>query len=134
MRIKIIDYGYKNLPKRQYDNDAGVDVFSMLDVVISPHQTQKIPLGFGLELPEGFAAFVGPRSGLSSKGISCEIAPIDSSYRGECHAIVINNTSEPYVVNKNDRIGQLIIIPIIIPTLVTETTSRGDNGFGSTGI
>lgn len=134
MRIKIIDYGYKNLPKRQYDNDAGVDVFSMLDVVISPHQTQKIPLGFGLELPEGFAAFVGPRSGLSSKGISCEMAPIDSSYRGECHAIVINNTSEPYVVNKNDRIGQLIIIPIIIPTLVTETTSRGDNGFGSTGI
>lgn len=134
MRIKIIDYGYKNLPKRQYDNDAGVDVFSMLDVVISPHQTQKIPLGFGLELPEGFAAFVGPRSGLSSKGISCEMAPIDSSYRGECHAIVINNTSEPYVVNKNDRIGQLIIIPIIIPTLVIETTSRGDNGFGSTGI
>lgn len=134
MRIKIIDYGYKNLPKRQYDNDAGVDVFSMLDVVISPHQTQKIPLGFGLELPEGFAAFVGPRSGLSSKGISCEMAPIDSSYRGECHAIVINNTSEPYVVNKNDRIGQLIVIPIIIPTLVTETTSRGDNGFGSTGI
>ena len=76
----------------------------------------KIPLGFGLELP-GFAAFVAPRSG-SSKGISCEMAPIDSSYRGECHAIVINNSSEPYVVNKNDRIGQLIVIPVIIPTLL----------------
>ena len=133
MEIKLIDFGYRNKPARAYSNDAGADVFSMLDTVIPPHRTQKIPLGFGLELPEGFAAFVGPRSGLSSKGISCEMAPIDSSYRGECHAIVINNTSEPYVVNKNDRIGQLIVVPIVIPTFVNETTSRGDNGFGSTG-
>lgn len=134
MEIKLIDFGHRNKPARAYSNDAGADVFSMLDAVIPPHQTQRIPLGFGLELPIGFAAFVAPRSGLSSKGISCEMAPIDSSYRGECHAIVINNSSEPYVVNKNDRIGQLIVIPVIIPTLVTETTSRGDNGFGSTGI
>lgn len=134
MEIKLIDFGHRNKPARAYSNDAGADVFSMLDAVIPPHRTQKIPLGFGLELPEGFAAFVGPRSGLSSKGISCEMAPIDSSYRGECHAIVINNTSEPYVVNKNDRIGQLIVVPIVIPTFVNETTSRGDNGFGSTGI
>lgn len=133
MEIKLIDFGHINKPTRAYSNDAGADVFSMLDTVIPPHRTQKIPLGFGLELPEGFAAFVGPRSGLSSKGISCEMAPIDSSYRGECHAIVINNTSEPYVVNKNDRIGQLIVVPIVIPTFVNETTSRGDNGFGSTG-
>jgi len=133
MEIKLIDFGHRNKPTRAYSNDAGADVFSMLDTVIPPHRTQKIPLGFGLELPEGFAAFVGPRSGLSSKGISCEMAPIDSSYRGECHAIVINNTSEPYVVNKNDRIGQLIVVPIVIPTFVNETTSRGDNGFGSTG-
>ena len=134
MEIKLIDFGHRNKPARAYSNDAGADVFSMLDAVIPPHRTQKIPLGFGLELPEGFAAFVGPRSGLSSKGISCEMAPIDSSYRGECHAIVINNTSEPFVVNKNDRIGQLIVVPIVIPTFVNETTSRGDNGFGSTGI
>ena len=134
MEIKLIDFGHRNKPARAYSNDAGADVFSMLNAVIPPHRTQKIPLGFGLELPEGFAAFVGPRSGLSSKGISCEMAPIDSSYRGECHAIVINNTSEPYVVNKNDRIGQLIVVPIVIPTFVNETTSRGDNGFGSTGI
>lgn len=134
MQIKLIDFGYENKPARAYSNDAGADVFSMIDAVIPPHRTLKIPLGFGLELPEGLAAFVGPRSGLSSKGISCEMAPIDSSYRGECHAIVINNTVEPYVINKNDRIGQLIVMPIVIPTFVTKMTTRGNNGFGSTGV
>lgn len=133
MNIEIIDYGYKHLPQRQYDNDAGADVFVIEAFSLKPHETKRVPLGFGLKLPAGVMAFVAPRSGLSSKGISCELAPIDASYTGEIHAIVINNNDYKVGFSENDRIGQLLLIPVIIPTLVENMKTRGDNGFGSTG-
>lgn len=134
MKIKIIDYGYKNLPKRAHYNDAGADVFSLDNVSINPNETKRIPLGFGLELPDGVAAFIGPRSGMSSKGISCELAPIDSGYTGEIHAIVINNTNKKYDIEEGDRIGQLLITPIILSDFINEDIEqRSNNGFGSTG-
>lgn len=133
MNIEIINYGYKNLPKRQYDNDAGADVFVTKDFTLEPHETKRVPLGFGLRLPAGVMAFVAPRSGLSSKGISCELAPIDASYTGEIHAIVVNNTDAKVEFSENDRVGQLLLVPVLIPTLVENMKTRGDNGFGSTG-
>ena len=134
MRIKLIDYGYENAPLRVHPNDAGADVFSMRDTIVKASSTLRVPLGFGLELPDGFAGFVGPRSGMSSKGISCELAPIDSGYTGEIHAIVINNTNEDYVIEKGDRIGQLLIMPVILTDFVdNDLAKRGDGSFGSTG-
>lgn len=135
MKIKLIDYGYEKAPFRAYDNDAGADVHAMKDVVLWPMSTTKIPLGFGLELPDGLSAFIFPRSGLSSNhGIVCELPPIDSGYRGEVHAIVTNNTDAPFQVKKGDRIGQLVIIPIIIADFVTERgNERGTGAFESTG-
>lgn len=143
MKIRVIDYGYDELPKRAHANDAGADVHAHIKgsedqagkITIAPNQTVKIPLGLGLVLPDGYAAFVFPRSGLSSKGITCELPPIDSGYRGEIHAIVTNCSNKAFTVNDGDRIGQLVITPVVIADFITEDIEqRGSRCFGSTGI
>lgn len=134
MKIKLIDFGYFEPPKRAHANDAGADVHSTIGCIIPPHTTVKIPLGFGLVLPDGYAAYVFPRSGMSAKGIVAELPPIDSGYRGEVHAIVSNLTDKEYIVEAGDRIGQLVITPVVIADFITEDIAqRGENAFGSTG-
>lgn len=147
MKVKVIDFGYTHLPKRAHYNDAGADVYACLHkdftydetgliriVRLGPHKTVKIPLGLGLCLPDGYAAFVFPRSGFSSEGITCELPPIDSGYRGEIHAIVHNGSDEPFIIYNGDRIGQLVIVPIVVADFVTDDgKQRGDGAFGSTG-
>lgn len=134
MHIKLIDYGFKNAPKRAHYNDAGADVYVMNNYILEPGTTTKIPLGFGLELPDGFAAFVFPRSGLSAKGIVCELPPIDSGYKGEIHAIVSNVSNKKYEINDGDRIGQIVIVPMISAIFTTEKhEERGTSGFGASG-
>lgn len=134
MQIKIIDFGIKNLPSRKHYNDAGADVYNNITCTLQPHQTVTIPLGFGLEIPDGYAGYIFPRSSLASAGIICQLPPIDSGYRGQIHAIVTNNSSYPYSINENDRIGQLVIMPVILATFVTTHNEQRNNGaFGSTG-
>lgn len=139
MKIKVINYGYEKLPFRAHENDAGADVHVCLhdepDMVIMPHETVKIPLGMGLVLPDGYAAYVFPRSGLSSKGITCELPPIDSGYRGEIHAIVTNCSNTEFLIKNGDRIGQLVIMPVVVADFITEDIAeRGTGAFGSTGV
>ena len=137
MKIKVIDYGYEKLPIRAHDNDAGADVHACIDGVVrlQPGDTEKIPLGMGLILPDGYMACVFPRSGLSSKGITCELPPIDSGYRGEIHAIVHNGSHVNFTIKNGDRIGQLVIMPVVVADFVTETgEERGTAALGSTGI
>ena len=139
MKIKIIDFGYKSLPERAHENDAGADVRVCLhdceNIMLLPCQSVKIPLGMGLVLPDGYAAFVYPRSGLASKGITCELPPIDSGYRGEIHAIITNCSTESVCVENGMKIGQLVVMPIVICDFITEDIKeRGDAGFGSTGV
>ena len=134
MRIKIIDFGLKNPPKRAHANDAGADVFAEETYVIKKGRTVKIPLGFGLKIPDGFAGFIYPRSSLSAKGVVCELPPIDSGYRGEIHAIVSNLSDNDYTINEGDRIGQLVIMPIIIADFSKDSyLDRGTGAFGSSG-
>ncbi len=139
MKVKVIDFGYEKLPVRAHANDAGADVHVCFhdknDCYIEQGETVKVPLGIGLVLPDGYMACVYPRSGLSSKGIVCELPPIDSGYRGEIHAIVHNGSNEHFYVKNGDRIGQLVITPIVIADFITEDIEeRGTGGFGSTGI
>lgn len=140
MKIQVIDFGYEKLPFRVHENDAGADIHACFHnnvkrIAIWPHETVKVPLGLGLRLPDGYAAFVFPRSGLSSKGITCELSPIDSGYRGEIYAIVHNGTNEKIFIKDGDRIGQLVIVPIVVADFVTESgPERGSGAFGSTGI
>ena len=134
MRIKIIDFGFSNLPCRAHANDAGADVYATKDISLYPGQVYTMPLGFGLELPDGSAGFIFPRSGLSKRGIVCELPPIDSGYRGEIHAIISNVGRDSYDIKKGDRIGQLVITPVILATFSTENIKqRGDGAFASTG-
>lgn len=134
MKIKILKFDNFYEPKRFHYNDAGADVFSTVNSNLMPHETKKIPLGFGLEIPDGFMGLVLPRSGLSSKGIFTQAAPIDSGYRGEIHAITTNSTKEIYEIAEGDRIGQIVIIPIIVPEFEEHIRNDRDNsGFNSTG-
>lgn len=134
MKIEVIDFGYKNLPFRAHRNDAGADVYIMRDIRILSQMTVAIPLGFGLKLPDGYAAFIYPRSSLSKRGIVCQLPPIDSGYRGEIHAIVTNTSNETCQFKEGDRIGQLVVLPIVIADFVTdEEEGRGAGAFGSTG-
>lgn len=139
MKIKVIDYGYEKLPLRAHYNDVGADVYACFhdrsSITISPGATINVPLGLGLCLPDGYAACVFPRSGLSGIGIVCELPPIDPGYHGEIHAIVHNGGNTSFKISNGDRIGQLVIFPIVIAEFVTETgEERGENRFGSTGI
>lgn len=135
MKVKVLNFGYEKLPLRAHANDAGADVYAVGNYIIFPHKTMKIPLGLGLVLPDGYMACVYPRSGLSSKGIVCELPPIDSGYRGEIHAIVSNLSEEPFAIHNGDRIGQLVITPVVVADFITDDIEeRGDNAFGSTGI
>lgn len=136
MTIKLLDFGIakNHRPFRSHDNDAGADVYMPYDCIIQPGEIAKIPLGFGVEIPDGFAGFVFPRSSMATKGLVCELPPIDSGYRGEIHAIISNVSNVTHTIRKNARIGQLIIVPIIIADFVTEHgKQRGKEAFGSTG-
>lgn len=134
MKIKLIDFGYKHAPKRAHENDAGADVYSTIHAILPPGSVTKIPLGFGLELPDGYAAYIFPRSGLSSQGIVCELPPIDSGYRGEVHAIVSNVGKDFVPISDKDRIGQLVIMPVVLADFIDyDIKERGDGAFASTG-
>lgn len=140
MKIKLIDFGGRP-PIRAHHNDAGADVFACIPdeydnkILIPPHSIKKVPLGFGLELPDGLVAFVVPRSGMSAiKGITAELVPIDSGYRGEIHAILHNTTNEFYSVEDEHKVAQLVIMPAILAQFTYELQEeRGTKAFGSTG-
>lgn len=134
MKIKLIDFGLDYKPFRAHDNDAGADVYSTCDYELRPHETVRIPLHFGVALPDGYVGFVFPRSSLSARGIISQLPPIDSGYRGQIHAVMTNTSDEPYYINVNDRIGQLVILPVVIPEFTFEDSAeRGEGAFGSTG-
>lgn len=136
MKIQLIDYGIDRrfCPLRCHENDAGADVYMPFDCTIRPGEIYKVPLGFGIEIPDGFAGYVFPRTSMAEKGITCELPPIDSGYRGEIHAIISNVSNREQEILKNTRIGQLIITPVVIADFVFEFgKSRGCGAFGSTG-
>ena len=133
MKIKLIDFGLKedHHPFRPHENDAGADVFMPYDCTLNPGEIARIPLGFGLIIPDGYAGYIFPRSSMAVKGLVCELPPIDSGYRDEVHAIISNvSTSIP----KDTRVGQLVITPVVIADFVLELgIERGTGAFGSTG-
>ena len=136
MKIRLIDFGVtkERYPFRPHENDAGADVFMPFDCRIKPGEIIKIPLGYGIEIPDGFAGYIFPRSSMALKGLICELPPIDSGYRGEIHAIISNISNFRQSISKDMRIGQLVITPVIIADFVFNLgNKRGTHAFGSTG-
>lgn len=124
--------------KYQTDGASGLDCYSMVTEWIEPGGRTKIPLGFAIEIPDGYEGQIRPRSGLSFKeGLVVVQGTIDSDYRGEVCAIIINHDYHEKKIQTGDRICQLIISPILRVELeVVEDlnqTKRAWGGFGSTG-
>lgn len=135
MKIKVIKFDNYKEPQRAHANDSGADVFSAKDMVLKAHSIDKVPLGVGLILPDGYDAVIHCKSGLSSKGIWAANAPIDAGYRGQIHAILYNTTDEDFHITEGMKVGQIVVRPVIYADFVESLgDERKDGGFGSTGI
>jgi len=129
------------LPTRAHPGDAGLDLCACEAAHIGPGERWSIGTGIALEIPDGHAGLVLPRSGLAKKhGIALVNAPglIDSGYRGEVRVLLLNtDPAEIFRVEPGDRIAQLLITPIALPNPVEASaladSSRGEGGFGSSG-
>ena len=134
MKIKIIKFANYKEPQRAHYNDSGADVFAAENLVIPPHSVYKVPLGVGLELPDGYDAVMYCKSGLSSKGIWASNSPVDAGYRGEIHAILYNTTDQPFCVEAGMKVGQIVVRPVVYADFVDELgEERNAGAFGSTG-
>jgi len=139
--IKRLDKSIE-LPSYAYTGDAGLDLRASESVTIEPLKRVLIPTGLAIAIPEGYAGFVQPRSGLALKlGLSIANTPglIDSHYRGELKVIAVNlDTQSTIAIEKGERIAQLVIQQVPKVTLVEvddlDETDRGQGGFGSSGV
>jgi dUTP pyrophosphatase len=127
-----------HVPRQAYEGDAGLDLAACDPVVLEPGERAVVATGLAVEIPEGFAGFVQPRSGLAARhGIGIVNAPglIDSGYRGEIHVVLLNTGRESFAVEAGMRIAQLVIAPVAAVRLVEvdelATSERGSRGFGS---
>lgn len=129
------------IPSYEHPGDAGVDLVTTVDATLAPGERALLPTGIAIALPDGYAAFVHPRSGLAARyGVSLVNAPgtVDAGYRGEIKVSVINlDPVTPVVFHRGDRIAQLVIQAVVrarfheVETL--PGSARGAGGFGSTG-
>ena len=127
------------MPSRAYAGDAGVDLASCERVELAPGERALVPTGLAVAIPEGYAGYVQPRSGLAAKhGISIVNTPglVDSGYRGELKINLLNtDRREPFVVEPGMRIAQLVVLPVPEVELVEvdelPASERGVRGFGS---
>ena len=138
--IRRLDPGLP-LPERAHPGDAGADLFAAADVELAPGQRAVVPTGIAIALPDGYAAFVHPRSGLAARqGVTIVNAPgtVDAGYRGEVRVTLLNTDTESSVrIQRGDRIAQLVVQrverPVFCEVERLPGSARGDGGFGSTG-
>lgn len=148
MRIRIIDFGLDEVCKRPERKkpigDCGYDCYARVTTKIFPHSCVKIPLGFGMIIPEGYTAYMHNRSGTFLRGLIVSNSLIDLNYRGEINAIVYNATNDSITINRGDRPCSIILIPNIDINWVDEkeykeiekllNNERGILGFNSSGV
>lgn len=142
MNVKIVNKSKHPLPKYETNASAGMDLRANLEipVVLKPLHRALIPTGIFIEIPLGFEAQVRPRSGLAiKKGITVLNTPgtIDADYRGEVMVIMVNLSSEDFVINDGERVAQMIIAKHEkaewVEVIKLEESDRGAGGFGHTG-
>ncbi|PZD73095.1 Deoxyuridine 5'-triphosphate nucleotidohydrolase [Acaryochloris thomasi RCC1774] len=129
------------LPRYAHANDAGLDLFSVVEVTLQPGESNLIATGVAIALPPNTEAQVRPRSGLALKhGITVLNTPgtIDAGYRGEIGVILINHSQQPFQIHCGMKIAQMVIAPVMRVAVqevsqLDNNTARGEGGFGSTG-
>ena len=146
LEVKILDNGFGlPLPKYETEGAAGLDLFAATKedtkIIINPKKAEMIPTGIAISVPSGYEAQIRPRSGLAAKnGITVLNSPgtIDSDYRGEILVMLINHSNKDFEILRGMRIAQMVISKIEQFNLISvdelDTTYRGKDGFGSTGI
>jgi dUTP pyrophosphatase len=143
MKVEVVNLSSHELPKYSTSESAGLDLRAELlsPITLKPGQRSLIPTGLKIALPTGYEAQVRPRSGLAYKhGITVLNSPgtIDADYRGDVGVILINHGSESFTIENGERIAQLIIAKFVQidwdEVLDLSSTSRGEGGFGSTGV
>lgn len=126
------------LPKRQTNDSAGYDICSYRDDVVPSNSHKLIETGLSFTVPEGTYGQLMPRSSMSCKGLLVGAGVIDRDYTGHVKVLIHNLNNNEYKINAGDRIAQLIIKKILTPEVIEvdslQTSSRGDGGFGSTGV
>jgi dUTP diphosphatase len=138
--IKRLDPGLP-LPAAAHPGDAGLDLFAATAVTLAPGERAVVPTGIAIALPDGYAAFIHPRSGLAARhGITLVNAPgtVDAGYRGEIRVTLLNTDTQAAVsFQRGDRIAQLVIQRVTRAVLheveSLPGSARGEGGFGSTG-
>lgn len=129
------------LPTRAYPGDAGLDLYALDDAELGPGERASVRTGIAVQIPEGHAGLVLPRSGLARRhGISVVNAPglIDAGYRGEVEVLLLNtDQSASFSIAAGDRIAQLVIVSVHTPEVLEADelafSERGSGGFGSSG-
>ena len=145
LRVLVLEHA-KDLPLPQYETEgaAGMDLRAAVapdaPMHMLPGESIMVPTGLCIQIPRGFEAQVRPRSGLAAKfGVTVLNAPgtIDWDYRGEIKVLLINHGPEAFVLERGERIAQLVIAPVVqaelLPVDSLDDSDRGDGGFGSTG-
>jgi dUTP pyrophosphatase len=138
--VRRLDEGVP-LPGYAHPGDAGADLVAAVDVTLAPGERAVVPTGIAIALPDGYAAFVHPRSGLAARvGLGLVNAPgtIDAGYRGEIKVVMVNlDPREPIVLARGDRIAQLVVQRVdraaFAEVAELPESIRGAGGFGSTG-
>lgn len=140
LKVRRLD-GRALLPTRAYPGDAGLDLYALEEEVLAPGQRASVGTGIAVEIPDGHAGLVLPRSGLAAKhGITLVNAPglIDAGYRGEIRVLLLNtDRDEAFTVRHGERIAQLVLVRVEAPEVVEvrelALSERGAGGFGSSG-
>ena len=143
MVLKLVNKSNNDLPRYETELSAGMDVRSFIEspIILKPFERKLVNTGLYAQLEKGYEIQVRPRSGLAlKKGITVLNSPgtIDADYRGEIGVILINLSNDDFTINSGDRIAQLVVSkheqPNLEQTDSLDSTSRGEKGFGSTGL
>lgn len=125
------------VPKYAHEDDAGLDVYSIQNLVLKPHYRAVVKTGISMELPKNHVALVWDKSGMASKGIKTMGGVIDAGYRGEYKIVLVNLSSKDFEIKKGQKIAQILIQKVEKPEIEEvkklKKSSRGGGGFGSTG-
>ena len=137
LKIKRLNSEAK-LPSYGHSGDAGLDLYSAVDHVLAPASVFAVPTGIKMAIPRGYVGLVWDKSGISLKGVHRLAGVVDAGYRGEIQVVMVNLGREPFEIKPGMKIAQMLIQPVVsvsvIETDELDDTSRGEGGFGSTGL
>ncbi|NQV91732.1 dUTP diphosphatase [Candidatus Woesearchaeota archaeon] len=127
------------VPRYAKEHDAGMDFFSNESLVLQPGERKLVSTGISMAIPQGYVGLIWDKSGIATKhGLKTMAGVIDAGYRGEIKILIHNLSNEKYVIEKGNKVAQMLIQPVeqreIIIVSELDSSDRGEGGFGSTGL